>query len=283
MIKKIKIISEIGINHNGDLELAKKMILSSKECGADLVKFQKRDINLVYDQDTLNQKRESPWGNTNRDQKLGLEFESQEYNEIEKFCKTIGIDWFASAWDLNSLKFLKNYNKKYNKIASAMIIDKNFLTEVAKEKKHTFISTGMCTFEDIKEAVNIFNQNECSFELMHCISAYPFENYKANLNLIPILKKKFSCDVGYSGHEKGGQAISYAAAALGITSLERHFTLDRTMYGSDQSASITPEGFSRLVRGVRDIEKAINGSSEKNILPEEIEVAKKLRAHIKKK
>jgi N-acetylneuraminate synthase len=283
MIKKIKIISEIGINHNGDLELAKKMILSSKECGADLVKFQKRDINLVYDQDTLNQKRESPWGNTNRDQKLGLEFESQEYNEIEKFCKTIGIDWFASAWDLNSLKFLKNYNKKYNKIASAMIIDKNFLTEVAKEKKHTFISTGMCTFEDIKEAVNIFNQNECSFELMHCISAYPFENYKANLNLIPILKKKFNCDVGYSGHEKGGQAISYAAAALGITSLERHFTLDRTMYGSDQSASITPEGFSRLVRGVRDIEKAINGNSEKNILPEEIEVAKKLRAHIKKK
>jgi N-acetylneuraminate synthase len=283
MIKKIKIISEIGINHNGDLELAKKMILSSKECGADLVKFQKRDINLVYDQDTLNQKRESPWGNTNRDQKLGLEFESQEYNEIEKFCKTIGIDWFASAWDLNSLKFLKNYNKKYNKIASAMIIDKNFLTEVAKEKKHTFISTGMCTFEDIKEAVNIFNQNECSFELMHCISAYPFENYKANLNLIPILKKKFNCDVGYSGHEKGGQAISYAAAALGITSLERHFTLDRTMYGSDQSASSTPEGFSRLVRGVRDIEKAINGNSEKNILPEEIEVAKKLRAHIKKK
>jgi N-acetylneuraminate synthase len=283
MRKKIKIISEIGINHNGDLELAKKMILKSKECGADLVKFQKRDINLVYDQDTLNQKRESPWGSTNRDQKLGLEFESQEYNEIEKFCKKIGVDWFASAWDLNSLKFLKNYNTKYNKIASAMIIDKNFLTEVAKEKKHTFISTGMCTFEDIQEAVNIFNQNECSFELMHCISAYPFENYKANLNLIAVLKKKFNCAVGYSGHEKGGQAISYAAAALGITSLERHFTLDRTMYGSDQSASITPEGFCRLVRGVRDIENAMNGSSEKKILPEEIEVAKKLRAHIKKK
>lgn len=282
MIKKIVIISEIGINHNGNIELAKKMILESKECGADLVKFQKRDINLVYDQETLSQKRESPWGNTNRDQKLGLEFEKKEYDEIEKFCKKIGIDWFASAWDLNSLKFLKNYNKKYNKIASAMIIDKKFLAEVAKEKKHTFISTGMCTFKDINEAINIFEQNECSFELMHCISAYPFENYKANLNLIPILKKKFNCDVGYSGHEKGGHAISYAAAALGITSLERHFTLDRTMYGSDQAASITPEGFSKLVKGVRDIEKAMNGSVEKIILPEEIEVAKKLRAHIKK-
>jgi N-acetylneuraminate synthase len=283
MLKQIKIISEIGINHNGDLDLAKKMILASKKCGADLVKFQKRDVNLVYDKDTLNQKRESPWGTTNRDQKLGLEFEKKEYDEIEKFCKEIGIDWFASAWDLNSLKFLKNYNKKYNKIASAMIVDIDFLNEVAKEKKHTFISTGMCTFDDIQKAINIFNQNECSFELMHCISAYPFDNYKANLNLISILKKKFNCAVGYSGHEKGGQLISWAAAALGITSLERHFTLDRTLYGSDQSASIEPEAFSRLVRGVRDIEKAISGSSEKKILSEEIEVAKKLRAHIKKK
>ena len=140
----------------------------------------------------------------------------------------------------------------------------------------------MCTFDDISEAINIFNKSKCSFELMHCISAYPFDNFKANLNLIPILKKKFNCDVGYSGHEKGGQAISYAAAALGITSLERHFTLDRTMYGSDQSASITPDGFSRLVKGVRDIEIALNGSCDKKILPEEIEVAKKLRAHIKK-
>lgn len=281
-MKKILIISEIGINHNGDLNLAKKMIQASKECGADLVKFQKRDINLVYDEQTLNQKRESPWGETNRDQKLGLEFGEKEYDKIENFCKENKIDWFASAWDLNSLKFLKKYNKKYNKIASAMIIDQNFLAEVAKEKKYTFISTGMSTFKDIENAIRIFKNHNCPFELMHCISAYPFDNSKANLNLIPILRSKYNCDVGYSGHEKGGQAISYAATALGITSLERHFTLDRTMYGSDQAASITPEGFSKLVRGVRDIEKALNGPTEKIILPEEKDVAKKLRAHINK-
>jgi N-acetylneuraminate synthase len=162
-----------------------------------------------------------------------------------------------------------------------MIIDLNFLNEVAKQKKHTFISTGMCTFLDIERAVNIFRKNNCSFELMHCVSAYPFDNDKANLQFIPILRKKFKCDVGYSGHEKGGQAISYAATALGITSLERHFTLDRSIYGSDQAASITPDGFRRLISGARDIEIALNGDKEKIILPEELEVAKKLRAHIK--
>lgn len=280
-MKKIIIISEIGINHNGDLDLAKKMIMASKNCGADLVKFQKRDINIVYDKQTLDSKRESPWGSTTREQKLGLEFEKKQYDEIEIFCQKVGIDWFASAWDLKSLEFLKLYNKKYNKIPSAMIIDLDFLNEVAKQKKHTYISTGMCTFVDIERAVNIFRKNNCSFELMHCVSAYPFDNYKANLQFIPILREKFKCDVGYSGHEKGGQAISYAATALGISSLERHFTLDRSMYGSDQAASITPEGFTRLVKGVRDIENALKGNEVKTILPEEVEVAKKLRAHIK--
>ena len=174
-MKKIIIISEIGINHNGDLDLAKKMIMASKNCGADLVKFQKRDINIVYDKQTLDSKRESPWGSTTREQKLGLEFEKKQYDEIEIFCQKVGIDWFASAWDLKSLEFLKLYNKKYNKIPSAMIIDLDFLNEVAKQKKHTFISTGMCTFTDIDRAVNIFKKNDCSFELMHCVSAYPFD------------------------------------------------------------------------------------------------------------
>ena len=274
------IISEIGINHNGDLDLTKKMILASKECGADLVKFQKRDINLVYDEKTLNSKRDSPWGKTTREQKLGLEFEKKEYDEIERYCKEVGIDWFASAWDLNSFKFLKSYNKEYNKIASAMIVDLDFLDAVAKEKKHTFISTGMCSFKDIDKAVNVNRKNNCSFELMHCISAYPFDDSKANLNMINILKERYNCNVGYSGHEKGGQAISFAATALGITSLERHFTLDRTMYGSDQAASITPQGFKHLIAGVRVIEKAIKGPNDKKIIPEEIGVAKKLRAHL---
>ena len=280
-MKKITIISEIGINHNGDLGLTKKMIQESKICGADLVKFQKRDVNLVYNREILDTKRESPWGTTTRDQKLGLEFEKNEYDEIDRFCKEINIDWFASAWDLNSLKFLKSYNKRFNKIASAMIVDLSFLEAVAKEKKHTFISTGMSSFKDIDKAVEIFRQYDCPFELMHCISAYPFDDTKANLNMIDSLRKRYKCDVGYSGHEKGGQAISFAATALGITSLERHFTLDRTMYGSDQAASITPQGFKHLITGVRVIEPAIQGPTDKKIIPEEIEVAKKLRAHIK--
>ena len=280
-MSKITIISEIGINHNGDLSIAKEMIKESKLCGVDIVKFQKRDISLVYDKNMLASKRESPWGSTFKQQKEGLEFGEKEYREIDDYCKSLKIEWFASAWDLNSLKFLKKFNLKFNKIASAMIVDQKFLNEVAKEKKYTFISTGMSDFNMIENAVSIFRKNDCPFELMHCISTYPFEDTKANLNMIKILKEKFNCNVGYSGHEKGGLAISYAAATLGISSLERHFTLDRTMYGSDQAASITPPTFKELVGGIRKIELALVGSSEKKILEEEIEVAKKLRAHIK--
>ena len=279
-MNKIAIISEIGINHNGDVSIAKDMIKESKLCGADLVKFQKRDINLVYSKEMLASKRESPWGTTFRQQKEGLEFGEKDYEEIDNYCKSLDIDWFASAWDLNSLEFLKKFKSKFNKIASAMIIDHNFLNEVAKENKHTFISTGMSDFKMIEKAVEIFRKHDCSFELMHCISTYPFEDTKANLNMIKVLKQKFNCNVGYSGHEKGGLAISYAAASLGISSLERHFTLDRTMYGSDQAASITPPTFKELVGGIRKIELALVGNDEKKILEEEIEVAKKLRAHL---
>ncbi len=278
---KIIIIAEIGINHNGDIDLAKKMIKAAKDCGADLVKFQKRDINLVYTQDFLKEKRDSPWGKTQFDQKNGLEFSEKEYDIIDQYCKEIKIGWFASAWDLNSLKFLDKYNFKYHKIASAMIVDKNFLNEVSKRKKHTFISTGMSTDENIKAAIDIFKKNKCPFELMHCISAYPFDPKYANLQLINVMKKRYNCNVGYSGHEKSGLAISYAAAAQGITSLERHFTTDRTLYGSDQAASITTEGFARLVGGVRLIEEAFDKTEEKVVLDIEKPVAKKLREHLK--
>ena len=275
------IIAEIGINHNGDMNITKELITSAKNCGADAVKFQKRDINVVYSKEFLSEKRESPWGSTQLDQKKGLEFEKEEYDEINKFCKNLDIIWFASAWDLNSIKFLEQYDFKYNKIASAMIVDEEFLREVAKQKRYTFISTGMCNYSHIDKAVEIFRSEKCDFELMHCVSVYPFENKYANLRLIKKLRERYNCKVGYSGHEKSGLAISYAACALGATSIERHFTLDRTMYGSDQAASLTPEGFSRLVGGIKVISEAMSLKEDKKILDIEKPIAVKLRAHIK--
>ena len=277
------IIAEIGINHNGDIELAKELITSAKKCGADAVKFQKRDIHQVYSKELLSQKRESPWGNTQLDQKKGLEFEKKEFDEIDKFCKDLNIIWFASAWDLNSVKFLEQYNFKYNKIASAMIVDEDLLLEVAKQKKYTFISTGMSSYENINLAVEIFKKENCPFELMHCVSAYPFESSLASLNLIQEMKKKYNCNIGYSGHEKSGLAVTYAAVALGATSIERHITLDRSMYGSDQAASLSIAGFTEMVGGIRIIEQAIHGHKKKFILDIEKKVAIKLRSHIVKR
>jgi len=279
-MKKIFFIAEIGINHNGDLSIAKELINNAKIAGFDAVKFQKRDINLVYSKELLDSERISPWGKTQRDQKNGLEFELKEYNEINKFCKKINIEWFASAWDLNSLKFLDRYKLKYNKIASAMIVDKIFLNEVAKRKKYTFISTGMSNLKHISDAVKIFRKNRCQFELMHCVSTYPMEVKDANLETIRALKKKFKCPVGYSGHEVG-LAVSYAAAGIGISSLERHITLDRSMYGSDQSASVEKKGMIELVRNIRVMEIAKGKNKIGYFFPKEVEISKKLRAHIK--
>ena len=256
MISKTFLIAEIGINHNGSIDIAKKLILNAKMAGFDAVKFQKRDINLVYSKELLDSPRESPWGTTQRDQKKGLEFGKKEYDEIEKFCKENSIIWFASAWDINSLKFLDNYDLKYHKIASAMIIDNNFLLEVAKRKKHTFISTGMSSLEDIDKAVKIFREIGCSFELMHCVSTYPMNPKDANLKTITALKNFFKCNIGYSGHENG-TIISVAAFLLGISSLERHITLDRAMYGSDQAASLEFKGMLNLIESLKKIVLAI--------------------------
>ena len=282
-MKNIYIISEIGINHNGDIDLAKKMIDLSKNAGANAVKFQKRDIDIVYSKEQLDKFRQSPWGTTEREQKQGLEFEQKEYEIIDDYSKKKKIEWFASAWDKNSINFLDQFNSQKQKVPSALIVDLDYLEVLAKKKKFTFISTGMSEIKNIEDAVNIFSKNNCPFELMHCISAYPFDDGIANLKMIPFLREKFNCNVGYSGHEKGGMAISIAAVALGATSLERHFTLDRTMYGSDQAASITPEGFENLVKGVKKVELALEGSLDKKILDLEIPVANKLRAHLKKK
>jgi N-acetylneuraminate synthase len=274
----IFIVGEIGINHNGDISICKQLIDIAAEAGCDAIKFQKREINNVYTQEFLDSPRESPWGTTQRHQKSGLEFSKDDYEEINQYCSDKEIEWFASAWDLNSQKFLQNFNCKYNKIASAMIVYDDLLKLVASEGRHTFISTGMSTYDDIQNAVDIFNQAKCSFELMHTVSTYPMKESDANLNVINTLKNKFSCNVGYSGHETG-LAISYAAASLGITSLERHITLDRSMYGSDQSASVEPSGLRQLVGGVRKIESAM-GNGVKTILDAELPIAKNLRQHL---
>lgn len=272
------IIAEIGINHNGDMSLCKELIDVAVDAKCDAVKFQKRDINLVYTEEFLNAPRESPWGDTQRDQKFGLEFNFDDYTEIDAYCKSKGIAWFASAWDVNSKKFLRQFDCKFNKIASAMLVDKDFLRLVAEEGKHTFISTGMSTYEDIDSAVEIFKDAKCPFELMHTVSTYPMNDEDANLNCILTLKQKYQVNVGYSGHESG-LAISYAAAALGISSLERHITVDRAMYGSDQSASIEPSGLRQLVGAVRKIEKAM-GDGKKRVIDAEVPIAKKLREHL---
>ena len=276
---KIFIIGEIGINHNGDMNICKKLIQVAKDSGCDAVKFQKRTLKNVYSKEQLESYRESPWGTTTYEQKRGLELNENQYKQIDKFCKKLKIHWFASAWDIDSQKFLNKFKCKYNKIASAMIIDKKFLKYVASQKKYTFISTGMTNMKMIANAVNIFKKKKCPFELMHCVSTYPLDDEKANLKLINTLRKKFKCDVGYSGHESG-LAISVAASALGITSLERHITLDRTMYGSDQAASIEPNGLKSLIDQVRKIEIAL-GDGKKTFSEEEKKVANKLRAHIK--
>lgn len=274
----IFVIAEIGINHNGDLELAKTLIKVAKDSGCDAVKFQKRTIDAVYSKSELDKPRESPWGNTTREQKEGLEFGLDEYQQIDSYCKALDIDWFASAWDQESQYFLRQFYLRCNKIASAMIVDKKFLRIVAEEKKHTFISTGMSELSDIECAVDIFREANCPFELMHCVSTYPMDDDEANLQCIPELRKHFSCDVGYSGHETG-IAISSGAAALGISSLERHITTSRSIYGSDQAASLEPAGLTQLVGAVRKIESAL-GDGQKRFLDSEIPVAQKLRAHL---
>ena len=280
MLKKPYLIAEIGINHNGDVNIAKKLIKNSKDSGFDAVKFQKRTIDIVYDEKTLDTPRESPWGKTTREQKFGLEFEKTEYDEIDRYCKELNIDWFASAWDSKSLEFLDNYNLKYHKVASAMIVDKEFLNNIAKRNKHTFISTGMSTKEDIDEAVNIFKKNNCSYELMHCVSTYPMKIEDANLVTINQLKNEYKCNVGYSGHENG-VVVSLAAVMLGISSLERHVTLDRTMYGSDQAASVELSGMRNLCESIDKILLSLGKPSLGKIIDDEIPIAKKLRAHIK--
>jgi N-acetylneuraminate synthase len=247
----------------------------SKDAGCDAVKFQKRTIDIVYTPAVLDTPRESPWGTTTREQKMGLEFGLEEYKEIDKYCKEKKIEWFASAWDVESQKFLRQFKCNYNKVASAMLTHIPLLNEIASEKLHTFISTGMATYAEIDVAVDIFKKANCPFTLMHTVSVYPCPEEDLNLNMIKTLSEKYNCPVGYSGHETS-PVPSIAAAALGITALERHVTLDRAMYGSDQSASLEKRGLQQLLGGVRSVEKAL-GSGKKEFGDAEKAVAAKLR------
>lgn len=270
------LIAEIGINHNGDLNIAKKLIDYAVEAKFDAVKFQKRDIEEVYSKEYLDEHRRSPWGSTQRDQKEGLEFNEEEYDEIDLYCKEKKIEWFASSWDLKSQDFLKKYNLKYNKIASPMLGNLPLIKCVAAEKKYTFISTGMSSLEEIETVVKIFRNNECPFELMHCNSSYPTKDENANLNCINTLREKFECKVGYSGHENSLISVCIIAVALGATSIERHITLDRTMYGSDQAASIEARNLKQLSEVLIRVHKVL-GDGKKFIREEEKEARKKLR------
>ncbi len=270
------ITAEIGINHNGSLEIAKKLIDLSVGTGCDAVKFQKRTVEKVYSKEVLDSPRESPWGTTTRDQKMGLEFNEKEYNEIDKYCKERKIEWYASAWDIDSQLFLQKYHLRHNKVASAMLTHKKLIEIIAEERKPTFVSTGMSTMDEIRTAVEIFKRHGCPFELQHSNSSYPMKLEEANLRCIQTLKNEFNCNVGYSGHESVGYIVCVAAVMLGATSIERHITLDRTMYGTDHAASLEPSGLARLVRDIRTIDKIL-GDGIKKVWPSEIPVMKKLR------
>jgi len=272
----VLIISEIGINHNGSLKIAKQLIDMAVEAGCDAVKFQKRTIEKVYSKEVLDSPRDSPWGKTTREQKLGLEFSEKQYQKINEYCKKKNIDWFFSCWDIESQIQMRKFKTKYNKVASAMLVHEKLLKIIAEEKKHTFISTGMSSMNDIEKAVKIFRKFKCPFELMHSHSAYPMSLEEGNLNLIKTLQKKFKCQVGYSGHETSSYLLPVIAVSLGASSIERHITINRAMYGSDQAASLEKSGLKRMVRDVRLIETVL-GDGKKKIWDSELPAQKKLR------
>ncbi len=270
------IIAEIGINHNGSLDVAKKLIDIAVEAGCDAIKFQKRTVEKVYSKKVLDSPRDSPWGETTREQKVGLEFSLKQYDVINKYCKRKKIPWYLSCWDVESQIQMRSFKTKYNKVASAMLLHKKLVKTIAEEGKYTFISTGMSTIKDIENVVKIFRKHKCAFELMHSHSSYPMPVKEANLKVIQTLKKKFRCKVGYSGHEAASYVVSLVAVLLGASSIERHITLDRTMYGSDQAASLEPEGLKRFVRDIRTVDVVL-GDGKKRIWESEIPAQKKLR------
>lgn len=276
--RHVFITAEIGINHNGDIDIARRLIDMAKAAGCDAVKFQKRAIDIVYTKEFLDSPRPSPWGCTQRAQKEALEYGRAEYDQIDAYCRGVGIQWYASAWDVPSQHFLRQYNVSYNKIASAMIAHRELLETVASEGKVTFISVGMATEEEVDEAVEVFRGRECPFVLMHTVSEYPAPESALNLRCIPELRRRYRCPVGYSGHEVT-MVPGVLAAMMGAVAVERHITLDRAMYGSDQAASLEKRGLEMMVDYIRTIERVM-GDGVRRISEREAENCKKLRYYI---
>tara|TARA_X000000368_G_C22996962_1_gene697109 strand:+ start:421 stop:1254 length:834 start_codon:yes stop_codon:yes gene_type:complete len=267
-MQKIFLIAEIGINHNGSLSTAKKLIDLAKNTGFDAVKFQKRTPEITTPKSKAEIIRDTPWGKiTYLNYKKKLEFGKKEFDEINRYCKKKNMLWFASPWDIQSNNFLKKYKLKYNKVASPVLTNIKLIEEIAKQRKYTFISTGMSSMKNITKAVKIFKKNKCKFTLMHCVSTYPCLEKDINLKMINTLKKKFKVDIGYSGHEKS-VSPSLMAACFGAKSIERHITLDRTMWGTDQAASLEGNGMKNLVELIRKFELCM-GDGVKKFLTDE--------------
>jgi N-acetylneuraminate synthase len=267
------IVGEIGINHNGDLGTARKLIDVALVAGAQAVKFQKRTVDVVYTAEELAKPRENPFGSTNGDLKRGLEFGHDQYQHLDRYCKEKGIAWFASCWDEASVDFMEKYNPPCYKIASASLTDDNLLRHHRKTGRPIIISTGMSTLAQCDHAVEVLGTD--NLVILHTTSAYPAKIADLNLKMIPALRARYGVPVGYSGHEVG-LATSYAAAALGACMIERHITLDRAMWGSDQAASVEPQGLMKLVRDVRVIESGL-GDGIKRVTDDEVPIMKKLR------
>ena len=275
-LKKPLLIAEIGINHNGSVKLAKRLIDLAKENSFDYVKFQKRTPEISTPEYQKEIMRETPWGRISYlNYKKKIELSLEQYDQIDHYCKKKKIKWFVSCWDINSLNKMKKYKFDYHKVASAMITNYPLLNAIAKTKVKTIISTGMCSEKDVTKAVNIFKKHKCKFSLLHCVSTYPASEQDLNLNCINYLKKKYKCEIGYSGHETS-VSPSILAYVLGATIIERHITLDRSMWGTDQSASLSEEGLRNLSKTINKLPKML-GNGKKKFLKDEKKIAQKLR------
>ena len=267
------VVAEIGINHNGDLDLARRLISVAVAAGCDAVKFQKRTIDVVYSKEELAKPRESPFGTTNRELKYGLEFGPQEYEQIDDYCKAVKMPWFASCWDEGSVDIINSFNVPCYKIASASLTDDNLLRHIRSTGKPIILSTGMSTIEEIDHAVEVLGRDD--LVLLHATSTYPASYPELNLRTIITLRNRYCVPVGYSGHETGIPS-SVVAVALGACCIERHITLDRAMWGSDHAASLEPNGITRLVRDIRLVEQSM-GDGVKRVLEREQPIIRKLR------